>query len=219
MGSGAEQSIKRVLPRGRNALDREVVLASQRARLLEAMCELAAREGFAAVTIARLVARAGVAKPAFYDSFESKEACFIALFDECVQQMMGAIAAALDPHAAGDERVRQGLTAFVEFIAADDDRARVMLVEPPAAGLAAARRLEEALETLASFYRSLREELRANHPKVPALSPARARAIVGAINGPVASVLRNGHARDVLTLRDELVDVVTLLAADYRATR
>jgi AcrR family transcriptional regulator len=211
------ESVPRVLPRGRNAVDRETVAASQRGRLMEAMRELAAREGIAAVTIAQLVARAGVAKPTFYDHFESKTECFIAVFDDCAQQLIDAVAAALELDASTEERIAQGIGAFVDFFTEDDDRARILLIESAAAGPESVRRLDAAHEMYADFYISLREETRVNDPSIPPISRTRAHSIVGALNEPVANVLRNGSSAKVAELREELIDSVTLLAVGHHA--
>ena len=215
--SQESESIRRGLPRGRNALDREAVAASQQARLLEAICELTAREGYVSITINKLIARAGVAKPTFYEHFESKEACLFVWLDRAVQQLIDAIADELDPDATTDERIRQGVTAVVEFMAADEDRARSMLVECFAAGGSVQVRIDQAYEQLARFYQALREESRLVKPEEPPMSLVRARAIVGAIKDPLAGVLRDGDVEGVRAICDEVVDGVTLLATGHPA--
>jgi AcrR family transcriptional regulator len=214
---GESDSIRRVLPRGRNALDREAVAASQRARLLEAICEMTAREGYASITVNKLIARAGVAKPTFYEHFESKEACLFVCIDNAVQELVDAIAAAVNPEGTTEERITQGVTAVVEFMAADDDRARTMLVECFVAGGTVQKRIDEAYEQLAQYYQALREESRIANPEDPPMSRTRARAIVGAIKDPLAGVLRDGEVVDPREIVDEVVDGVTLLAVGHRA--
>lgn len=210
-------SIRRVLPRGRNALDRETVAASQQERLLEAICELTADKGFGAITINELIARAGVAKPTFYEHFESKEACLFMWVDREIERLIEEIADAVRDGATTEERVRLGITAVVEFMATDEERARVLLLECFAAGRTVQRRIDAAYEQLAQLYQALREEWRVDHPEYPPMSRLRARAIVGAIKDSLAGGLRDGHAEDQLQVRDELVDVVTLLAVGHSA--
>lgn len=218
LASMAEQSdsIRRGLPRGRNALDREAVAASQRARLLEAICELTAREGYGSITVNKLIARAGVAKPTFYEHFESKEACLFVMVDGAVQDLIDAIAESVEPGGTAEQRIRQGVTAVVEFMAADEDRARTMLIECFVAGGTVQKRIDAAYEQLAQFYQQLREDSRIANPDDPPMSIVRARAIVGAIKDPLAGVLRDGRAGDSTAILDELVDGVTLLAVGNR---
>ncbi|MBJ7458846.1 MAG: TetR/AcrR family transcriptional regulator [Thermoleophilaceae bacterium] len=213
-----KDSIRRGLPRGRNALDREAVAASQQARLLEAICELTAREGYVSITVNKLIARAGVAKPTFYEHFESKEDCLFVWLDRAVEQLIDAITAELEPGATTEERIRHGVTAVVEFMAADEDRARSMLVECFAAGGSVQVRIDQAYEQLAHFYQALREESRIVNPDEPPMSIVRARAIVGAIKDPLAGVLRDGDVDGVRSICDEVVDGVTLLATGHHGT-
>lgn len=210
--SDEQDQIRRVLPRGRNALDRESVAASQRARIFEAMAELSAGGQYTKMTVADLVARAGVGKPTFYEYFDSKDECLVALLDESVSQMIEAIAAGLEPNASLDERIRAGITAFVDFILEDMDRSRMLLVESAFSGLAGLQRLAAAHEMLANFYFSLREDTREANPGIPALSKVRARAIVGAINESVAPPLMLGDEEQLRGMVDELIEIVSLIA-------
>lgn len=207
-----QDQIRRVLPRGRNALDPEEVAESQRARMVEAIGELATEDGFSSITISDIVGRAGVAKAAFYKHFESKEECLVAYLDICVNQLIEAIASSLDAEATLETRIHNGLSALVEFMAYDPARARLLLIDAAAAGPLGLKRMDETHELLANFYISLREEMRSLDPSIPSLSRVRSQAIVGAIYEPVSSALRNGRAEDILGLRDELVEAVTLLA-------
>ena len=61
--------IPRRLPRGSHGLDRGVVAASQRTRLLEAVGRAVAEKGYAAATIDDIVRGAGVSKKTFYEHF------------------------------------------------------------------------------------------------------------------------------------------------------
>lgn len=209
------ESIRRVLPRGRNALDRESVAASQRERLLEAICELTVIEGFGAITVNELIARAGVAKPTFYEHFESKEACLFTWVDREIDRLIDQIASAVVLEASTEERIRLGITAVVEFMAADENRARVLLLECFAAGRTVQRRIDAAYEQLAQLYQALREESRIHNPESPPMSRVRARAIVGAIKDPLAGALRDGRAEDSRLICDEIVEGVTLLAVGH----
>lgn len=212
-----QDQIRRVLPRGRNALDRESVVASQRARLFEAMAELSAGGQYTKTTVADLVARAGVGKPTFYEHFDSKDDCLVALLDHNFAQMVEAISAGLDPSASIELRVRQGLTGFIDFIAEDVDRSRMLLVEARYSSLAGIERLAAAQEMLANFYFSLREDQRQMDPELPALSKFRARAIVGAISESISPVLVAGDVEQLSEVREELIEIVTLLAEGRRS--
>lgn len=213
----SDDSIRRVLPRGRNALGREAVAASQRARLIEAVGALTAEVGFGTMTIAAIVARAGVAKPTFYDHFSSKEACLDAYLEEGIARLVAAIADSLDPRAPVERRISQGISAMADFVAADPDGARVLLLESVAAGEFGRRQVTTMHEQFADFYIALREEVRLVRPDTPPLSRVRAQAIVGAIYEPVVAVVREDRFGDLAALKTELIEIVTILATDHKA--
>src|SRR4051795_2217185 len=89
-----QASTPRPLPRGPHGLERDVVLASQRGRMLGAMADAVAGKGFAATTVADVVAGAGVSRKTFYEHFRDKEECFLAAYDTGVDLVLDAIVAA-----------------------------------------------------------------------------------------------------------------------------
>src|SRR3954451_22759007 len=87
----------RPLPRGPHGLERDVVLASQRGRMLGAMAEAVARKTYAGTTVADVVAGAGVSRKTFYEHFSDKEECFLSAFDAGVDMLLEAITRAQPP--------------------------------------------------------------------------------------------------------------------------
>ena len=65
----------------RPELPREFVAAHKRRRIMDAMAELSAEQGYEATKIADIVRRAGVARKTLYDNFDGKEELFLAAFD------------------------------------------------------------------------------------------------------------------------------------------
>src|SRR5262249_23182269 len=73
------------IPGGRHGLSRSEVNANRRERLTAAMVEAVALYGYPGTTISRLVAIARISKTDFYGVFSSKEECFWAAFEECLE--------------------------------------------------------------------------------------------------------------------------------------
>src|SRR3712207_4906070 len=92
--------IPRRLPRGSHGLDRGVVEASQRARLLEAVGRAVAGKGYAATTIDDIVRGAGVSKKTFYEHFADKEDCFVAAYEAASEELFRHVREA---HASADD--------------------------------------------------------------------------------------------------------------------
>ena len=84
------------LPSGRHGLTRDVVVASQRTRLVDAMAQIVAEKGYPATTVADVVERAGVSRRTFYEQFADKEACFLAAYDAGLEAVLCRVGYAVD---------------------------------------------------------------------------------------------------------------------------
>ena len=90
----ATPDIPRRLPRGTHGLDRSLVAASQRTRLLEAVGRAVADRGYAAATIDDIVRDAGVSKKTFYEHFTDKLDCFLAAYEAASDELLEHMRAA-----------------------------------------------------------------------------------------------------------------------------
>lgn len=141
------------LPRGRHGLTREFVAQNQRRRLVSALSECLADSGYEGTTVASIGRRAGVSKSDFYKQFESKEGCFVAAYDDAVEQMRGCVLAACaeqDEWAAG---VFAALSSLLQLLAAEPARTRMVLVEGLRAGRDVYDRYQAALEIFVAYLR------------------------------------------------------------------
>ncbi|WP_338079788.1 TetR/AcrR family transcriptional regulator [Antrihabitans stalactiti] len=131
------------LPRGPHRLTREEVAGSQRWRIGVAALQTVAENGYHATTVADIVKRAKVSRRTFYELFPSKDACFIAAFEVCVDFVDAQLSSALrsDTRLGWRDLVRQSLTSYLRIIAAEPAFASALHIETIAAGppLVAAR--------------------------------------------------------------------------------
>lgn len=220
MSSGNAQAVEaRPLPRGPHRLAPEQVLASQRGRMLDAIASVVAAKGYTATTVSDVVADAGVSRKTFYEHFAGKEECFLAAWDAGVELLLNAIVGSQDPDAAPFERMRAGLRAYLETLAAEPAFARSFLIEVVAAGpRAEARRAEVHLrfaELFATLHRQARREL-PELPEVPAETPLAA---VGAINELVSDYVRSGRTRELLDLEETILYLELVLFAGHNTAR
>ena len=152
----ATPDIPRRLPRGTHGLDRSLVAASQRTRLLEAVGRAVADRGYAAATIDDIVRDAGVSKKTFYEHFSDKLDCFLAAYEAASDQLLEHMRAAQE--AADAEwlaRTRAGIHAYLRWLAAEPALARVFLIEIAAAGPAALELRERMRDRYADRMREL----------------------------------------------------------------
>ncbi|WP_067825930.1 TetR/AcrR family transcriptional regulator [Nocardia inohanensis] len=142
------------LPRGRHGLPRETVVAAQRDRILLALAEAMAENGYVGTPVAAVIKRAGVSRETFYEQFRSKEDCFEAAFERAAELMLTGIFAATGVGFEGEtpaERIERVLGSYLDAVASQPAYARLFLVEVYAVGPdAIARRasLQEAFSAM-----------------------------------------------------------------------
>ncbi|MGC9668795.1 TetR/AcrR family transcriptional regulator [Planosporangium sp. 12N6] len=157
--------------------------AQVRADLIGGLAAAVSEKGYAASTIADIVAHARVSKRTFYEHFADKEECLMALYGDSCDQLVAVLR-----RAAGDrdqpwrERVRAGVRAYLSTMEALPAAYRTLLVEMQAAGPRAYRLRQEKQRRFAETLVALVEEGRPANPEIPALSPAMAVALVGGLN-------------------------------------
>lgn len=210
-GLAADSAAPRVLPRGRHGLARDVVQTSQRERLLEAVTEVTAEKGYAAVTIGDIVSRAGIARRTFYEHFSGKEQCFLAAFSRAADQLIATITepfdAALDIITQTDIAIR----GLLGFLAGNPVAARVYLVEVNAAGPAAVAARLEVHRRIAATLVALGRQVRRAHPQTPQLGEQHALAVVGAVHELIDQALQQHGPEQLTGLAGQLVPLTANL--------
>jgi len=205
--------IPRRLPRGTHGLDPELVAASQRTRLLEAVGAAVADKGYAAATIDDIVRGAGVSKKTFYEHFQDKEDCFLAAYEQASAQLLHHVADAHRSQTGLHESTRAGIAAYLRWLAAEPALARVFLIEVGAAGPRAAERRERLRETYADLLDRLQEEARTEFPSLPDLPPEIFQAVVAGVDDIVVRRIRQGRAESLPELEPTLVYLQLALLA------
>lgn len=87
--------------------------AGFRQRLLDALAASIIADGYRDTTVADIVRRARTSRRTFYEHFEGKEACFVALLTEINAEIIRQISAAVDQKAPWETQVRQALEAWI----------------------------------------------------------------------------------------------------------
>jgi AcrR family transcriptional regulator len=182
----------------RPQLPPEFIAAHKRRRMIDAMAELCAEQGYEATKIADVVRRAHVARKTLYDNFSGKEELFLASFDLALAEAETQVAAACEPlaDAAWAARTEAGLRALLEFIAAHPAETKLCLVEAPAAGPESAARYEAALEGFIA-------RLRSGAPPRPGRPATLEEALVGGTAWILQREARRGAAGKATDLLPE----------------
>lgn len=195
------------LPKGRYAAPREFVFQSQRERMLEAMAFAVAEKGYAATTVADVVARAGVSRKTFYEQFANKEACFFAAYDAGVELLIEDLARAIA--GAGDwwAALQAGTRRYLDAMAENGAFARTFLIEILAVGPDSLERRAAVHQRFADLLAAAHNAARGDLPPLPEIPERSFRACVGAINELVTDHLTRRSAETLPELLDELIAI------------
>jgi AcrR family transcriptional regulator len=190
------------LPAGPGRMPPDHVARHQKARLEGAMVEAVARHGYAGTTLRELVTLAGVSKSTFYEHFENKQECFLATFDEIVEQLALRVGTAYRSGGDFRERLIAGLGAFMDLA----------VEEPAAAALAAVESLTlgapgvEHRERASHAFEALIQQSFDSSPSGVQVRPITVRAIVGGVRGVAYRRLRANRPQELPPLVGELAE-------------
>jgi AcrR family transcriptional regulator/DNA-binding MarR family transcriptional regulator len=120
--SGSDRSpagiVRRQVPpvhRGRSRAGAVQVAEFQRSRMLRAALAVASERGYAGLTATAVVDRAGVSRKTFYDLFEDRDDCFLALIDDGLAQLAACVIPAYQSERDWPERLRAALCELLAF--------------------------------------------------------------------------------------------------------
>jgi AcrR family transcriptional regulator len=157
----------RRLPPGPHGLPAELVERNQRERLIAAMAEACAEEGYAATSVAEIAARAGVSTASFYRQFKDRRECMLASFEELFERLIEEVERACTGEGKPGEKAKALIRTAASLLAADPPTARLLTLEIVAVGSDGARLQHAAIERLAALLREARQPGVAASPPFP----------------------------------------------------
>ncbi len=193
------------------------VVEMQRSRLLSGLCEVLAEEGLAHASVGSICKHAGVSRRTFYDLFDDREACFVALLEETVQRLSTEMARSGQPgsasrqevgsgiEAAWRERVRAALAVVLAFFDDHPALARACLLETMKGGATVLRLRQRVLVQLVAAIE--RDAPKAPEARPPALT---GQAIVGGAISVVQTRLLEHDPQPLVELLNPLMSTIVL---------
>ncbi len=139
------------LPRGRHKLTATEVARNQRDRILYAVADLAAEDGYSEMTVTDICTRSRVSRKVFYTHYVDKHAAALEAHELGVQQMTAVTAKAFFSVPSWPERIWQSGLEFVRFLMDYPSFAHLGFVETQTIGAAAVQRIDDALVTFTVF--------------------------------------------------------------------
>ena len=197
----APKSTTRPLP-GRHQLSRDFIAHHQRVRIIAALALESSEQGYQQVTVADIVSRAGIARNTFYENFRSKEDCFLATQEYAMNAALERVVAAAGELSDWADRVRAGLTAFIDYVAEEPALARTCMVEALSAGPAAVEHYEKSQQAFVSLFKLGRDV----SPHGGDLPETLEEAIIGGIFWIVYHRLAVGEVATIPDLLPQLVE-------------
>lgn len=165
--------------------------------------------GYRDTKIADIVAQARTSRRTFYEVFETKDDCFLALLGEMNQQMIERINSAVDPAAPWQTQVEAGITAWIASIASDPEIGLSWIREFPSLGARAAHAQRAATRELTQLLKTLTSTAEMRRAGVETVSSARAAILLGGLRELAAGVAETGG--DIHDITDEAVSAAKAL--------
>jgi AcrR family transcriptional regulator len=185
----------------RPELPREFVAGHKRRRMMNAVAELTAEQGYEATKIADIVRRAAVARKTLYDNFDGKEDLFLSAVDTTLNEMRVVVEEACERTEGREEQIVAGLEALLAYVAEHPPAARMCMVEAISATPSSARLYDAGMHAFV-------ELLRQHAPDDVDLPATIEESLVGGVAWIVQQQIRRGEAETAGALLSELSQFV-----------
>jgi AcrR family transcriptional regulator len=127
------------------------VTSSKRQAIMDGMLETVGAESYDRTAVRSVLDRTGFYRQSFYDNFADKYDCYLQAYDEVVVRIERELRAAASGEIAWRDRLRAGLGALLDFLDAEPDIGRALIVEVHAAGPEALAKRTAALQKAQAF--------------------------------------------------------------------
>lgn len=174
--------------------------STQRERLLAAIVTVSCEHGYEDTTIARVIGRAGVSRPTFYEHFARKEACFLAALENVQRDVLSAATLSIEDRPP-QNAAAAAISALVSFARERPVDALFLTNETMAAGRQALDARDEGVREIARLIENAHRRVSAG-TLVPALP---GEILIGATYRLLASRLAHGD-HELAALQTGLLD-------------
>jgi AcrR family transcriptional regulator len=135
----------------------DLITSPKRQAILDGMLEAVGAEGYEQTSVRTILDRTGVYRQAFYDNFVDKDDCFLQAYGRGVERVEALLIAAATGEGTWTGELRAGLGALLDFLDAEPDVGRALVVEVHAAGPEALARRTAAMARVNAFLDRARE--------------------------------------------------------------
>jgi AcrR family transcriptional regulator len=191
------------LPRGRHRLPREVTEQHQRDRLIAGVAAAIAEHSYRNLTVAHVIAAAGVSRATFYKNFENGEEAVVAAHEAIFERFLGLVFRACNAASEWPLKVKAVIEASLEYAAAEPAQVGLLTLDPLSADVEMTQQVLASNEHLAA----LLSRGRALGGEAAALPELTEKSVVGALTAIVSSRLAAGEAERLPELAPQMVEL------------
>jgi AcrR family transcriptional regulator/DNA-binding MarR family transcriptional regulator len=178
----------------------------QRTRLLDAAFAVVAEQGYRRMAARKVAERAGVSPTTFYDLFSDREDCFLAVFDQAVEECATVACPAYESESDWPARIRVALGALLYLLDSDPELCRLVCIEALGAG---PRVLERRAQILKQLERVI-DRGRTGMKAASELPPLTAEGVVSATFGVIHARLSQQRPEPLADLLNALMATIVL---------
>ncbi len=209
MLSAGVSTVRRPRARERTARSRGgdlLVSQTQRSRMLSSAVQVISEYGYGEMSVARITSGAGVSRRTFYDLFEDREDCFLAIFEDAVSRARQLMRAGHEGGGSWREQVRAALFSLLLFMDREPGVRALLVVDALKAG---PRVQERRLAVLNELSRVLHQSGARAKPDraLPALT---GEGVIGAVLGVIHTRLLAERPGSMVQLLNPLMGVIVL---------
>jgi AcrR family transcriptional regulator len=188
----------------------------QRQRLVRGLVRTVCERGVRGLSVAEVVARAGVSRRTFYELFADIEDCLLLAFEDSIEQIAAQVTPAYESQQRWQDRVRAGLVALLELLDKDPCLSHFVFVDTLGAGRKVLERRAQMLAQLATVVDRGRDAGGAGAGPPSSLA---AEGVVGSVCAVLHSRLLTPNGSSFLRLTEPLMSLIVLPYLGAAATR
>ncbi|MEJ7929830.1 TetR/AcrR family transcriptional regulator [Ramlibacter sp. AN1015] len=179
-------------------------------RLLEAMARTVGSKGYATTTIADIVAEAQVSRRTFYEHFQTKADCLVALYEHASLQGLQVLRQELDGRSPWQEQVERALHAYLTWMARNPILMRTLFLEMLSLGPQGMQARRRVHAQLAQF---IQQTVNGPRRKAPPSSRELSMAVIGGLHELVLERIEAGDVAGLPQLAPVAADLVRRVLA------
>jgi len=178
--------------------------------MLRAVAEAVAEKGFAWVTVADIISRAGVSRETFYEHFSDKEECFIEALDAGARVLLEILGAAVEGEADDPvDQLDRVLKAYLNTLAGEPAFAKAFLIDAYGAG---SRAIGRRIELQRRFIDLVAEIFDSTDPD--SVGRFACEALVASVSSMVTVRVGSGRLDELPALREPIIALVRRVSSD-----